>query len=132
DEWQTMGFTFQALKLGNKEIVYVDDITSDVVDEIDPADQRTVTVVAASTAETVGNTVSVTATVRDGYNNVVTGETVTFTTGANGTVTPGSGVTDGSGQVVTALGATAADTLTVTATVDGGFSGQSQAVTFTV
>lgn len=132
DEWQTMGFTFQALKLGNKEIVYVDDITSDVVDEIDPADQRTVTVVAASTSETVGNTVSVTATVRDGYNNVVTGETVTFTTGANGTVTPGSGVTDGSGQVVTALGATAADTLTVTATVDGGFSGQSQAVTFTV
>lgn len=131
DEWQVMGFTFQALKLGNRNMVYISSPDQDVVDEIDPADQRTITVVAASTTGTVGTPVTVTATVRDGYNNVVSGETVNFTTGANGTVTPASGATDVSGVVTTDLDATAADVLTVTATVDT-FSGQSQAVTFTV
>jgi hypothetical protein len=131
DEWQVMGFTFQALKLGNRNMVYITSPDQDVVDEIDPAEQRTITVVAASTTGTVGTPVTVTATVRDGYNNVVSGDTVNFTTGANGTVTPNSGVTDVSGQVTTDLDATAAATLTVTATVDT-FSGQSQAVTFTV
>lgn len=131
DEWQVMGFTFQALKLGNRDMVYITSPDQDVVDEIDPAEQRTITVAAASTTGTVGTPVTVTATVRDGYNNVVSGETVNFTTGANGTVDPASGVTDVSGQVTTDLDATAAATLTVTATVDT-FTGQSQAVTFTV
>lgn len=131
DEWQVMGFTFQALKLGNRDMVYISSPDQDVVDEIDPADQRTVTVVAASTTGTVGTPVTVTATVRDGYNNVVSGETVQFTTGANGTVTPTSGVTNVSGVVTTDLDAVSADTLTVVATV-GTVTGESQSVTFTV
>lgn len=129
DEWQVIGFTYQALKLGNKDMVYISSPDEDLVDEIDPAEQRTVTVIAASTTGTVGDTVAVTATVRDGYNNVVSGENVSFTTGANGTLVPTSAVTNVSGQAVTQLGATQAATLTVTATT-GGVSGQSQAVTF--
>lgn len=129
DEWQVMGFTFQALKLGNKEMVYITTPDDDIVDEVDPADQRTITVVAASTTGTVGTPVTVTATVRDGYNNVVAGESVAFTTGANGSVTPTSAITNVSGVATTSLDASVAATLTVTATV-GAYNGVSQAVTF--
>lgn len=129
DEWQVMGFTFQALKLGNKEMVYITTPDDDIVDEVDPADQRTITVVAARTTGTVGTPVTVTATVRDGYNNVVAGESVAFTTGANGSVTPTSAITNVSGVATTSLGASVAATLTVTATV-GAYNGVSQAVTF--
>lgn len=129
DEWQVMGFTFQGLKLGNREMVYITSPDTDVVDEVDPANQRTLTVVASSGTATIGVGTSVTATVRDGYNNVVTGETVQFTTEANGTVTPASAATDGSGEATTTLDATVAGGYTVTATI-GAFTGQSQTVTF--
>lgn len=129
DEWQVMGFTFQALKLGNKEMVYITTPDDDIVDEVDPADQRTITVVAASTTGTVGTPVTVAATVRDGYNNVVAGESVAFTTGANGSVTPASAITNVSGVAMASLDASAAASLTVTATV-GAYNGVSQAVTF--
>lgn len=136
DEWQTIGFTFQGLKLGNKDIVYITTPDADVVDEVDPDLQRTVTVVADATTGTANSgSVNVTATVRDGYNNVVSGETVNFAVlgGTASSVTPTSGATDVSGTISAALSATAAEAVSVEATVTtagGEFKGQSQTVTF--
>lgn len=129
DEWQVMGFTFQALKMGGREMVYIGTPDRDIVDEEDPAEQRTITVEAAETTATIGVGTTVTATVRDGYNNVVEGETVNFTTEGDGTVDPASDVTDVSGVATTTLDATTAGSYTVVATI-GEFTGESQSVTF--
>lgn len=129
DDWQVMGFTFRAMKLNSvTERAYIDIRDSTV--EADPTTQRNLTVTPASTSGTAGTAVNVTIVVRDGNNMAVQGEAVTLTTVAGATVTPTSGTTDSSGQLVTALNRTAAGTATVTATLDGGKSATSATVTF--
>jgi hypothetical protein len=129
DDWQVMGFTFRAMKLNSvTERAYIDIRDSTV--EADPTTQRNLTVTPASTSGTAGTAINVTIVVRDGNNMAVQGEAVTLTTVAGATVTPTSGTTDSSGQLVTALNRTAAGTATVTATLDGGKSATSETVTF--
>jgi hypothetical protein len=129
DDWQVMGFTFRAMKLNSvTERAYIDIRDSTV--EADPTTQRNLTVTPASTSGTAGTAINVTIVVRDGNNMAVQGEAVTLTTVAGATVTPTSGTTDSSGQLVTALNRTAAGTATVTATLDGGKSATSATVTF--
>lgn len=129
DDWQVMGFTFRAMKLNSvTERAYIDIRDSTV--EADPTTQRNLTVTPASTSGTAGTAVNVTIVVRDGNNMAVQGEAVTLTTVSGATVTPTSGTTDSSGQLVTALNRTAAGTATVTATLDGGKSATSATVTF--
>ena len=129
DDWQVMGFTFRAMKLNSvTERAYIDIRDSTV--EADPTTQRNLTVTPASTSGTAGTAVNVTIVVRDGNNMAVQGEAVTLTTVSGATVTPTSGTTDSSGQLVVALNRTAAGTANVTATLDGGKSVTSATVTF--
>lgn len=129
DDWQVMGFTFRAMKLNSvTERAYIDIRDSTV--EADPTTQRSVTATPASTSGTAGTAVNVTIVVRDGNNMAVQGEAVTVTTVSGATVTPTSGTTDSSGQLVVALNRTTAGTATVTATLDGGKSVTSATVTF--
>lgn len=129
DDWQVMGFTFRAMKLNSvTERAYIDIRDSTV--EADPTTQRNLTVTPASTSGTAGTAVNVTIVVRDGNNMAVQGEAVTLTTVSGATVTPTSGTTDSSGQLVTALNRATAGTATVTATLDGGKSVTSATVTF--
>lgn len=129
DDWQVMGFTFRAMKLNSvTERAYIDIRDSTV--EADPTTQRNLTVTPASTSSTAGTAVNVTIVVRDGNNMAVQGEAVTLTTVSGATVTPTSGTTDSSGQLVVALNRATAGTATVTATLDGGKSVTSATVTF--
>lgn len=129
DDWQVMSFTFRAMKLNsNTEILYIDSRSSAV--GADPTTQRNVTATPASTTGTVGTAVDVTITVRDGNNNAVQGEGVTLTVNTGSTVTPANGTTNASGQLVVQLNRTTAGSGTVTATLDGGKSVTSTAVTF--
>lgn len=129
DDWQVMGFTFRAMKLNSvTERAYIDIRDSTV--EADPTTQRNLTVTPASTSGTAGTAVNVTIVVRDGNNMAVQGEAVTLTTVSGATVTPTSGTTDSSGQLVVALNRATAGTATVTATLDGGKSVTSATVTF--
>lgn len=129
DDWQVMGFTFRAMKLNSvTERAYIDIRDSTV--EADPTTQRSVTATPASTSGTAGTAVNVTIVVRDGNNMAVQGEAVTVTTVSGATVTPTSGTTDSSGQLVVALNRATAGTATVTATLDGGKSVTSATVTF--
>lgn len=129
DDWQVMGFTFRAMKLNSAtERAYIDIRNSTV--EVNPAEQRYITVNPAATTGPAGTAINVTATVRDGHNAAVQGEAVTFTTVSGATVTPTTGSSNSTGQVVTALNRAAAGTATVTATLDGGKSATSVTVTF--
>lgn len=137
DEWQVVGFTFQALKLGGREMVYIDHRGESQASVADPTLQRVVEVTTSANTGTVGGAaVVVTATVRDGNATLVVGETVNFTIGgADASVAPTSGVTNASGVVTTDLTATGATSVTVTATVvEAGitYTGTSNGVTFTV
>lgn len=130
DDWQVMGFTFRAMKLNSiTERAYIDIRDSTV--EADPTLQRNITATPAATTSAAGTAVAVTITVRDGNNTLVAGEAVTITTVSGATVTPTSGTTNSSGQVVTQLNRVAAGTATATATLDGGKSVTTTTVTFT-
>jgi hypothetical protein len=135
DEWQVMGFTFKALKLGARESVYVDVRSAGTTSGADLSAIRTVNVAAASGTGTVGGGgVVVTATVRDGNNNVVAGQLVQFNVnGAGGVLSVTTGTTNGSGVLTTTLTAAAAATVSVTAQAASGgtvYEGTSQNVTF--
>lgn len=135
DEWQVMGFTFKALKLGARESVYVDVRSAATVDSSNLANVRTVNVSAASGTGTAGGAgVVVTATVRDGNNNVVANQLVQFNTnGTGGALSVESGTTNASGVITTTLTAAAAATLSVTAMAEkmgAVYEGTSQNVVF--
>lgn len=116
DDWQVMSFTFRALKLNSvTERCYIDVRDSSTAES--PANQRSVLVTPAASTGTVDTPVNVTVTVRDGFNNVVPGEALTFTPNAGTTATPTSGTTNASGQVVLTLSRATAGTALVTATL---------------
>lgn len=130
DDWQVMSFTFRAMKLNSvTDTVYID-IRDETV-EADPTTQRNLAVVPSSTSGTAGTAVPVTITIRDGSNMPVQNEAVTVSTVSGATVTPTSGSTNSSGQLVVQLNRAAAGTATVTATLTStGKSETSAAVTF--
>lgn len=133
DDWQTMGFTFSALKLGGQRLVYVD-IRESANDQGQvPSDMRTVNVVAAATSGPANTPIGYTITVRDGNNNVVAGEAVTITATNGGVISDASENTGLNGKVAGTVNLAAAGTTTVTATVTtaaGPVSGSSQPITF--
>ncbi|MFN7132468.1 MAG: Ig-like domain-containing protein [Myxococcales bacterium] len=77
---------------------------------------------ASPTSLTVGNSTTITVTVRDANDNVISGQAVSLAvSGTTNTLTPASGTTNGSGQFVATLSSTRAEGKTITATV-GSFS----------
>lgn len=129
DDWQVLSFTYKTMKLNHRtQLVYIDIVESAAA--VDPATQRTITVTSAATTGTVGSTVEVTATVRDGNGQVMQGDAVTFTTVAGATVTPSSATTTSTGQAKTAVGRVAAGTATVTATLANGRAATTGTITF--
>lgn len=130
DDWQVMSFNFNTLKMNNRrERVYIDIIDPNA-NVSNPEDERNLSASPASTTGVVGTNVAVTVTVRDGNNNVVSGEQVTASSGTGGTVTPASGTTNGSGQVVFQLGRATAGTANLTARLNTGETVTSGLVTF--
>lgn len=129
DDWQVLSFTYKTMKLNHRtNLVYIDIVEAAAA--TDPATQRTVTIESAATTGTVGNTVEVTATVRNGNGQVMQGEAVTFTTVTGATVTPSSATTNSTGQAKTAVGRAAAGTATVTATLANGRAATTGTITF--
>ena len=133
DDWQTMGFSFSALKLGNHSLVYVDIRESANEQGQVPSDVRTVNVVAAASAGPANTPIQYTVTVRDGNNNAVAGEAVTITASNGGVISDANENTGLNGKVVGTVNLAAAGSTTVTATVTtaaGPVSGSSQLITF--
>lgn len=129
DDWQVLSFTYKTMKLNHRtHLVYIDIV--DTVAAADPAAQRSVTVSTPGSAASVGETIEVTATVRDGNGQVLQGEAVTFTTVAGATVTPSSATTSSAGQAKTTVGRAAAGTATVTATLSNGRTATTGTLTF--
>ncbi|QJI52240.1 structural protein [Cronobacter phage JC01] len=129
DDWQVMSFTFSAMKLNSRTAYMYIDVRSGT-ESATEGTTRTITATPAATSSTVGTAVNVTITVRDGSNNLVQNEAVTLTANSGSTVTPASGSTNASGQLVVQLNRATAGTGTVTATLDSGKSVTSAQVTF--
>lgn len=116
DDWQVMSFTFRALKLNSStERCYIDVRDASVGDT--PATQRSILVTPAAATGKVGDTVAVTITVRDGFNNVVPGEALTLTTNSGTDLVGSNGSTNASGQLVVGVQRTTAGTAILTATL---------------
>jgi hypothetical protein len=132
DDWQSMGFTFEALKLPGRERVYID------IREVDesggnPADLRYVSVAPAKLTGPANTPISFTVTVRDGNNNTVPGQTVTLTASNSGVLSEPSENTGFDGSFVATVNKTAAGAVAVTATVQsaaGPVSATSANITF--
>lgn len=130
DDWQVMSFTFNVLKLNSRmQRVYID-IRDPSLDTSDPTQERTLSIEPASTTSAVGSAVDVTVTVRDGNNNIVVGELVTFSTVTGATVTPTSLASGSDGKAKTAVNRVAAGTATVKATLATGEEVTSSTITF--
>lgn len=133
DEWQQISFSFDALKLLGRKLVYADIRESTNTEGQGSLDIRSVNVIAAKTAEAHGTPVTVTVTVRDGANNIVPGEAVTLTASNGGILVPVGGNTGVDGRLTCTVDLAAAGTTTVTATVTtsaGVATGHSQAIVF--
>lgn len=131
DDWQVMSFTFSALRLNSAtERVYID--VRDATKSASPADQRTITSSASATSAAVGGTVNITFTVRDGYNNIVPGEELSFQATGGGTIPDNVPVqTNANGQAIVQLTRGSAGTAAVTATLTTtGTQAQSASITF--
>lgn len=114
DDWQVMSFTFRAMKKSsNIERLYID-----IRDEtVAPAVvEYSITATPSTTTGTVNSAVPVTITVRDESNNVKAGVTVNLTANSGSTVTPSTGTTNSSGQLVVQLNRASAGSGTITAT----------------
>lgn len=131
DDWQVMSFSFRAMKKNsNLQRLYID-IHDESSNPAPVPATYTITSSPASTTSAAGTPVNVTFTVRDQNNQVVSGKTVNFSANSGATVTPTTGSTNASGQIVVALNRAAAGSGTVTGTVqDGGATNTSTAVTF--
>lgn len=131
DEWQAIGFTFDVLTMVGRKPCYVDVRPRSAQTLIDPSTVRTVSLTPASTSGAHGTPISLTATVRDGNNVVVSGAQVTFTATNSGILTPTSANTGPNGVATATVDLGAAGTTVVTATVQSG-TGTATAVTGTI
>lgn len=132
DDWQSMGFTFEALKLPGRERVYID---IRAVDESgsNPADLRYVTVTPSELTGPANTPISFTVTVRDGNNNTVPGQTVTMTASNSGVLSEPTENTGFDGSLTATVNKTTAGVVAVTATVQsaaGPVSATSANITF--
>lgn len=132
DDWQSMGFTFEALKLQGRERVYID---IRAVDEAgsNPADLRYVTVAPSKYTGLANTPISFTVTVRDGNNNTVPGQTVTMTASNSGVLSEPTENTGFDGSLTATVNKTTAGVVAVTATVQsaaGPVSATSANITF--
>ena len=132
DDWQSMGFTFEALKLQGRERVYID---IRAVDEAgsNPADLRYVTVMPSKLTGPANTPISFTVTVRDGNNNTVPGQTVTMTASNSGVLSEPTENTGFDGSLTATVNKTTAGSVAVTATVQsaaGPVSATSANITF--
>lgn len=132
DDWQSMGFTFEALKLPGRERVYVD---IRAVDESggNPADLRYVSVAPAKLTGAANTPINFTVTVRDGNNNTVPGQTVTLTASNSGVLSENQENTGFDGSFTATVNKTTAGAVAVTATVQtaaGPVSATSANITF--
>lgn len=132
DDWQSMGFTFEALKLQGRERVYID---IRAVDESgsNPADLRYVTVTPSKLTGPANTPISFTVTVRDGNNNTVPGQTVTMTASNSGVLSEPTENTGFDGSLTATVNKTTAGAVAVTATVQsvaGPVSATSANITF--
>ncbi len=132
DDWQSMGFTFEALKLPGRERVYID---IRAVDESggNPADLRYVSVAPAKLTGAANTPIAFTVTVRDGNNNTVPGQTVTMTASGSGVLSEPSENTGFDGSFTATVNKTTAGAVAVTATVQsaaGPVSATSANITF--
>lgn len=132
DDWQSMGFTFDALKLQGRERVYID---IRAVDEAgsNPADLRYVTVTPSELTGPANTPISFTVTVRDGNNNTVPGQTVTMTASNSGVLSEPTENTGFDGSLTATVNKTTAGVVAVTATVQsaaGPVSATSTNITF--
>lgn len=132
DDWQSMGFTFEALKLPGRERVYID---IRAVDESgsNPADLRYVTVTPSELTGPANTPISFTVTVRDGNNNTVPGQTVTMTASNSGVLSEPTENTGFDGSLTATVNKTTAGSVAVTATVQsaaGPVSATSANITF--
>lgn len=132
DDWQSMGFTFEALKLQGRERVYID---IRAVDESgsNPADLRYVTVTPSKLTGPANTPINFTVTVRDGNNNTVPGQTVTMTASGSGVLSEPSENTGFDGSFTATVNKPAAGAVAVTATVQsaaGPVSATSANITF--
>lgn len=132
DDWQSMGFTFEALKLPGRERVYID-IRAVNASGSNPADLRYVSVVPAKLTGPANTPISFTVTVRDGNNNTVPGHTVTMTASGSGVLSEPSENTGFDGSLTATVNKTTAGAVAVTATVQsaaGPVSATSANITF--
>lgn len=132
DDWQSMGFTFEALKLQGRERVYID---IRAVDESgsNPADLRYVTVTPSKLTGPANTPINFTVTVRDGNNNTVPGQTVTMTASNAGVLSEPTENTGFDGSLTATVNKTTAGAVAVTATVQsasGPVSATSANITF--
>lgn len=132
DDWQSMGFTFEALKLQGRERVYID---IRAVDEAgsNPADLRYVTVTPSKLTGPANTPISFTVTVRDGNNNTVPGQSVTMTASNSGVLSEPTENTGFDGSLTATVNKTTAGVVAVTATVQsaaGPVSATSTNITF--
>lgn len=132
DDWQSMGFTFEALKLQGRERVYID---IRAVDEAgsNPADLRYVTVAPSKSTGPANTPISFTVVVRDGNNNTVPGQTVTMTASNSGVLSEPTENTGFDGSLTATVNKTTAGVVAVTATVQsaaGPVSATSTNITF--
>lgn len=132
DDWQSMGFTFEALKLPGRERVYID---IRAVDESggNPADLRYVSVAPVSLTGPANTPIEFKVTVRDGNNNTVPGQTVTLTASNSGVLSEPSENTGFDGSFTATVNKTTSGAVAVTATVQtaaGPVSATSANITF--
>ena len=132
DDWQSMGFTFEALKLPGRERVYID---IRAVDESggNPADLRYVSVAPAKLTGPSNTPIDFKVTVRDGNNNTVPGATVTLTASNSGVLSENQENTGFDGSFTATVNKTTAGAVAVTATVQtaaGPVSATSANITF--
>ena len=132
DDWQSMGFSFEALKLPGRERVYID---IRAVDESggNPADLRYVSVAPAKLTGPSNTPIEFKVTVRDGNNNTVPGATVTLTASNSGVLSENQENTGFDGSFSATVNKTTAGAVAVTATVQsaaGPVSATSANITF--
>ena len=132
DDWQSMGFTFEALKLQGRERVYID---IRAVDESgsNPADLRYVTVTPSKLTGPANTPINFTVIVRDGNNNTVPDQTVTMTASNSGVLSKPTENTGFDGSLTATVNKTTAGVVAVTATVQsaaGPVSATSANITF--
>lgn len=132
DDWQSMGFAFEALKLPGRQRVYVDVRAVDATGA-NPADIRYVSIMPDATSGPANTPISFKVIVRDGNNDTVPGETVTLSASNSGTLSESQENTGIDGTFTATVNKATAGGVAVTATVQtasGPVTATSQTITF--